>query len=95
MRQGEMSSLNGQVGWWRSWERLRLLTGMVQLVMVVQPRGGAVGIGGEAGTLLRCWMKRPWDERLHSLLGTLWTTRPHHGKVLSLALRLLVWEGRM
>lgn len=46
---------------------------------------------------LWCQVNGPWVERLHHLLRTttLWTARPHAGERLSLALDLLVREGRM
>lgn len=74
---------------------LLLLTWVMKLLMMMQPRGGAVGIGGESVTPVHGWMSWTLDDWLASLVGAcaLWTTRSRH--VVRLPQRLLVGEGRM
>ena len=68
---------------------------MVLLLLMVHPRGGAVGVMRE--TVASWWVNGPLREGLTCLVGcgTLQTAGPSAGEGLSLALGVLVREGGM
>lgn len=102
---GEMGGLDRWLGLWR-WRALKLLVllllllllmwlELMVLLLMVHPRGGAVGIVGEPMTPLWWQMEGPRYEGLPWLVRAraLWTAWPHAREKLSLALGVLMREG--
>lgn len=95
--QRKRSRLNWQLGLQKCRYLEWLLLAMSVLLLMVKPWRWAVRIQSERLTPLRCLMTRSWWERLCHWVGacSLGTTRAHNGKCVSMALWLLVRNGRM
>lgn len=95
---GEMCGLDWQleVRRWRSLELLLLLLLTLMRLLMVHPGSGAVRVMRETMTSW-CLMNGTHGKGLTCVVGarTLWTAGPRAREGLSLALGVLVREGRM